>query len=106
MSPRPRVRVEVKTLALMVSEPPPWIYEVSGDAHIDDRLPGTLGRMQTIEPTRFTLRGWELVLPRLRAGWRVTMHTRLLTEYGLPFALALAPVGVALVSWLRSQAVP
>lgn len=91
LSSRRTIRIDAKDINIVVSQPPPWEYEITGAAHIDERPPGTKGRMQMLEKQRFRLPPSSLIVPRVRAVWWVIAHTRLMTEYALPLIVAALP---------------
>ena len=57
-----------------------------------------------IENDRITLPEGEIWGPKLRAGLGIALHTRLLTEYGLPFVIAGIPVAQRTAIWIQRLA--
>jgi hypothetical protein len=94
------IRLDITDIFVRVPQPPPWEYEVTGAAHIDEKPPATGGRMQVLEKERFTLPSKLLVLPHIRAVWWVIAHTRLASEYALPLIVAALPTIRPLVDGL------
>lgn len=101
---RPEWKVTVDHL-LVVGNPHAWWQMIaSGHFDIADRGNPTKAAVQYFERTDVTLKPGVPRLPRLRGFLWAVLHTRIGTEYGLPFVLAGVPVvralGVRAAAWL------
>jgi len=82
--------------------PDAWVIELHGTITLTAKN-GTHSSMQMVQE-RVVIPLRMLWRPRLRAVWWIVVHTRLVSEYALPFAVATVPLGVELFRLVRRLA--
>lgn len=88
------LRIEFRQVSLIRNSWRYWELNVDVEVFFDAKEPnvGVAPISQNLKNRRVQLFWPELIWPRIRSGWHVLVHTRLVTEYLGPFAIGLLPV--------------
>lgn len=89
---QPTWTVVVNNLVLAAGPPGWWQFVAAGHFEIRDRANPSKAAMQLFEKEDVALKPGTPRFPRTRGFTWAMLHTRLGTEYGLPFVVAAAPV--------------
>jgi hypothetical protein len=96
----PPYHFELEAVELLSRGPGEWRLRAAGG--VNWRTPRGFGR-QDFHNYQMDIGWWELLLPRMRSGFYVATSTRLVTEYLLPFVVAIAPPSYAMYDWISKR---
>lgn len=93
----PPYHFEIESIDILHRGPGEW--RVRAEGGVNWRTPRGFAR-QDFHNYLMDLGRWDLLVPQVRAAFRITSRTRLVSEYLLPFLVAAAPVAYVVYSWI------